>query len=1123
MKKLALSFLLWASFAFAADTLEVFAIRVQFKEEIPDNSLTTGSGLFDSDKDTTNANYSLDPSGRRASAAYWRKHFEFINHYYQTVSNGKLVVEARIFPEKDQSAYSLDKYIIDYNRTAKKKDEKTAEFDAARSRDYMNFIWDALTKASESGDSPFAIAPPQSSTRKRAYMIIHAGSSRLLDGGSLGTNNANTPGDFTDVYVSADAWEYLDENDAERGKSRNGFVLENDTIRTVMVTSETASQDGLNWGINGVMVNQIGRELGLPDTYDVVKGISRLGYFDVMDFAGYNAGNGFFPVLPSAWLRAYLGWSPVHEVRPSAGGKVEVDLRAAGSGSGNEIIKVPLNASEYLLIENRQRSWNADGSVTVSLGSPQDDNTVTELTVPIDSLQTVFLDSICNPSTGKCTANRKKAKGIILALSSYDAGLPASGIAVWKVNDWYLKEALPFGVTNFWAGDTLRDHQFGIALAEADGILTIGKTFKNALGQETFDYGSGSDLIPHTRFGEKSPKDTVFRISSKGYGNTASTQGGYTGIQVSASVPQKYRAEKTSNTFVGDSVVNFAALSMKIAVAWDQSQIENSEFPKEVGLPAVPRNAVFMDPPSGLIAAAGEKLIVFGSENGTLQLMTARGKSLFDSDTAVAEQAVSSLKDTLKTVPLYRLGSPQGKLLGLASENGKIYSAHENTGLVITELFASLDQVSYQTKTLKLPKIRLGVMMTASGIWAASDKFLYRASAEPAWKDSVPFPKNFVPQDMAYCGEKNGEQIVFAGDSGKIALYQAAAGEIQILKPAFKKNGNTPSPAGQIFRLVCSDFDRDGTPDVFVLGSKGYGTMLRTSDASVLFEPKHYKRGGFVSGTGETSPPVVSDLNADGYPDIIFLGDNLVYAVDRSGVSLSGFPAEITRGLPEYGFLSEPLALDISGDGKPEILVGTNGGLLMAFTNQGKQIRQGFPLSAGSFEYGDTLYPMSLFAVNAIDSLSGTEVYAFHRNSVSGFRLNGAASGSTVSQTAWAEPGGSALRKNWFDASLLGEPLAPKVSETIGEFFLFPNPIRGGKANVRFSLGDAVKSAVIEFFDITGLCVYTQSLGELKQGSHQVDGMDISTLGSDIYSVRLKVRFASGKQKHKFYRVGVIR
>ena len=59
----------------------------------------------------------------------------------------------------------------------------------------------------------------------------------------------------------------------------DGLVLKDasiDTLRSIMVTSETFSQDGLNWGVNGNIVNQIARELGLPNTYDVVKGIDTI-------------------------------------------------------------------------------------------------------------------------------------------------------------------------------------------------------------------------------------------------------------------------------------------------------------------------------------------------------------------------------------------------------------------------------------------------------------------------------------------------------------------------------------------------------------------------------------------------------------------------------------------------------------------------------------------------------------------------------------------------------------------------------------------------------------------------------------------------------------------------------
>ena len=331
---------------FAVDTLQVYVIRVQFQEEKPDNSLTTGTGLFGTTDRPITGNYNLDPSVDRSNVSYWKKHFDFANAYFKKASNGNVVIDAHIFP-KLSNGYKLKKQIIDYNRTSKMKGEKTAEFDEARSRDYMRFVYDAVMAAHESGESPFAEPLSKNPNTKRAYMIIHAGASRLVDGGSMGTRGADTPGDFMDAYVEKIYWQYLPDslkgtivkklktNDGKDSSYVEGLALEGasiDTLSTIMVSSETASQDGLNWGVNGIIVNQIARELGLPSTFDAAKGISRLGYFDMLDFAGYNAGNGFLPAMPAAWGRAYMGWSNVKEVRPVKGKPVTVEISAAGTG-----------------------------------------------------------------------------------------------------------------------------------------------------------------------------------------------------------------------------------------------------------------------------------------------------------------------------------------------------------------------------------------------------------------------------------------------------------------------------------------------------------------------------------------------------------------------------------------------------------------------------------------------------------------------------------------------------------------------------------------------------------------------------------------------------------------------
>ena len=1133
------------SLAHAVDTLDVYVLRVQFKKESPDNSLTTGNGWFDSDT----SSFNLDPVGKRGSIPYWKKHLEFANAYYKAVSGGELFIKVNVFP-KNGTAYELDKPIIDYNRTQKLKGEKTAEYDSARSCDYLRFVYDAVMKAHESEDSPFKVALSKSSNTKRAFMIAHAGASSLLDGGSMGTKGANTPGDFLDVYISRNEWAYLPDTlpgvVIADDSLNNGLVLKGstiDTLRSIMVVSETASQDGLNWGINGIVVNQIGRELGMPNTFDVAKGISRLGYYDMMDFAGYNAGNGFFPVLPAAWERVYMGWSKVKEVRPTAGHPVTVDIAAAGSGLGTEIVKVPLNASEYILIENRQRSWNKDGTVDVILGEALQNDETTEKTVPVDSLYTVFEDSIC--VKGKCERNKKKAKGLVLGVSSFDAGLPASGIAVWKVNDWYLRESLKYGFANQWGGELYRDHQFGISLVESDGVLSIGKTFKNAIGEDTYDYGSGTDLLPHLRYAKDKKFDTVKSILPTGYANTATTQGGYTGIKITVDVPKDARVEKSANAFMGDSVKNFAALVARVTISIDDGSIENSKFPRNVGLANAVRGAVFVnyeDDETG-------KAIVFASEDGTLQAMNALGDSLFASDTSVSLSKLS-LDNSKEDVPLYRLGPNYGPLVGLASNGERIISLHKSN-LVMTTFNSGIPEqtvLDLKKSAGGLPGMNsaiAGPIMYKNDVYFASDSTMWTAR----WNNDGYISRSSMKKlskiahvdDMALCKIEsvyrvNGDQPdwVSVGD-GHVYVQEMIIGDGKFgSTPAYGKGRVVSIPNAQAdekFRVACTDLDRDGSNEVVVLGSRGTIAgfkIVEGGDIKTMWN-RVYKRG--AAGTSglkdENSGIALGDVNGDGYPEIVFLGDNLVYALDRFGVPIDGFPVTINRGAPIVAFHSDPLIVDVDGDKDkvPEILVPSSDGLVYAFTGKGKRVSDRFPIAAGSSEMMDSLsqaVPMSIFVVDGVKKSKGPELYALHRSSVSAFRLDKAANGAEKAAAAWALPAGGNERTGFFDASKLGDIEAAKAKDEISDFFIYPNPVRGGDAKVRVELGAKPESIKLELYDITGLCVFKTNIPDGVAGMNQAN-LDLRNLGSDVYTARLKVKFESGKTKQKLYRVGVVR
>lgn len=1108
------------------DTLEVYVLRVEFKKEEKDNSLTTGRGLFGSDEDTASANYSLDPQKNRASADYWLKHFEFADHYFQSVSNGKLVIQAKVFPQSGNSrSYQLDKYIIDYNRTSKRKEEKAAEFDEARSMDYMAFVWDAVKKAAANReDSPFADSLPTSPNRKRAYMIIHAGASRLVDGGSLGTSGADTPGDFFDAFVQRGYWSNLAKDTLRRADSA-GMVLPGtalDTLREIMVMSETASQDGLNWGIHGLLVHQIARQIGMPATWDPVKGVSRMGYFDVMDYAGFNAGNGFLPVFPSAWLRAYMGWSSIREVRPGTNLRQALDLAATGSGQGDEIIKVPLSANEYLLLENRQRTLDASGKVTVTL----DNGSVKEYQV--DSLHRIFQDSLCDKDGANCRRNTSKATGIIVKASHYDLGLPASGVLVWHVNDWYLRQVLRVGLVNLW-DSAVGDHQYGIGIVEADRILSIGKEFKNALGESVSDYGSGADMLPHLRTGNKTRKfDTVSTIDPTGYANTASTFGALSGIRITVGMPTGAKAERTLNAFMGDSVVNWRAKSFPLRVEWNGQWLTNSEWPRQLSDEMKPGHVIAIDRPNG---ANGNyrKLVIAGTKDGALHVYQPNGEPVGSSDTTVYRdhrfestwsllETVASI-DSARPVPQYRLSPSYGALVGLAASGNMVYALHRRQLVSHALRAASSGNLAQTTAQLALSRNAiLGPMLAQDEVWFGDTAYLHRASSinsGSGWQqgESLAWPSGFYPHQIAWCGE----HPAVVGTKGVILLVDLNGGP-------WKRLDLKSGIAGERYQIACTDFNRDGKTDAFVLGDAGTGFLVSLEDESLLAAPRKYQRGGDGKNLrySDQSPIALSDLNGDGLPDAVFYGHNFVYAIDSSGVPLQGFPARFGRGVAEYGFGESPLVVNADGKGNPEILAATTSGVLQAFDAKGAMLRDGWPRLVADFQAldsGETLRPVGLLLSDA-DTANGIELFSSHYDYLQGFgfRASTAASGKS-----WLMAGGGLERRNWLDASALGEFTSGETANRIDGFIVFPNPVRGGVAKVRFTLGAPASDVIMHWYDLGGKEVLTRHLGPAGVGRNQIDAIDCKQLGSDIYAVSLEVRFVKGKKKLAWDRIGVVK
>lgn len=121
-------------------------------------------------------------------------------------------------------------------------------------------------------------------------------------------------------------------------------------VRRYMVCPGLWSTHGFEIGRIGVIVHETGHYLGLPDLYGSgTQNDVGIGAYDTMSNSwGFDNSQRFPPHL-SPWSKGRLGWS--HPILVSQTQQVNITASAVT----DQVYRVDLGPSEYLLIENRQR------------------------------------------------------------------------------------------------------------------------------------------------------------------------------------------------------------------------------------------------------------------------------------------------------------------------------------------------------------------------------------------------------------------------------------------------------------------------------------------------------------------------------------------------------------------------------------------------------------------------------------------------------------------------------------------------------------------------------------------------------------------------------------------------
>lgn len=447
--------------AFSGDTLRILAVMINFQED--NDASTFGTGKFGSIYTQVYGNKILDPLPH--DKQYFESHLEFTKNYFRKVSKGKLNIVYTVLPDTITVSKVMKNYTTLSNST-----------DFTPLGNFASEVWNLAdqhyTSVNFSGYDLF--------------IIFHAGVGRDLTlPGSLGNEK-----DLPSVYLGQDALKKI------YGSSFAGFPVSGGNFHIVnsLILPETENREVSSFNqtalfqitINGLITASVASYLGLPDLFDTNTGLSAIGRFGLMDGQSIFAYSGLFPPEPSAWEKIFLGWAQPVTVSP---GTYNINLTAglAASIADTVILKVPINSSEYFLMENRERDVNNYGSVlTIKVGG----QTITKI--------------FTKDTTGYYSFAVDSVYGVVTDVDEFDWSLPGwitdtsnykGGILIWHINDNVINAKIATDQIN----NDITDR--GVELVEANGIKVIGEKFTDIFGDLVIGEGSYEDFYYKTNPG----------------------------------------------------------------------------------------------------------------------------------------------------------------------------------------------------------------------------------------------------------------------------------------------------------------------------------------------------------------------------------------------------------------------------------------------------------------------------------------------------------------------------------------------------------------------------------------------------------------------------------------------
>jgi outer membrane protein assembly factor BamB len=302
---------------------------------------------------------------------------------------------------------------------------------------------------------------------------------------------------------------------------------------------------------------------------------------------------------------------------------------------------------------------------------------------------------------------------------------------------------------------------------------------------------------------------------------------------------------------------------------------------------------------------------LFGSTDNNVYALSSEAEELwrFEAGGPTSAPAVFDLFCDNKTEILF--ASKDGKVYALSS-NGSLMWSYQTNGSVSSTPVAV--NVNYR------PELEV--------ITASDDKNLYILDAEGNIVRSHIIADSFLSTICIGDVNLDGKPDYFMGAYNN-KLDSIVSPENRRL--AFDTGGSVPTP-------VYVPEGLDGRPRVIISSGDGRVYSLVYEEYTKIPEGNQNGVVKYSSMTKEwqynlsgevSASPAVSDLNADGFPEVI-IGTNskILYILDPEGKVLE-------KHSINGKILSSPVTADLDGDGLPEILMGSSDGLFHILNGSG--------------------------------------------------------------------------------------------------------------------------------------------------------------------------------------------